>query len=350
MSKTLPELRQRLSRAIGDYISETVTTAIAASTSVISTSLLKYTNKDDYFNRWWVLITSLANIGVVRKITDYTASTGANTVLGSNLTSDGASLATFEVHKYDPDNYTNALNNAARQLNDYLFRLVEDTTVATDGESYEFELPTSFQVGQLAWVYYYPDIEVHTITGISVAASTIVTTSDNHNLTTGDSVIIESSNSTPTIDGTRTVTVLSSTTFSIPVTVTVAGTKGNVSNKSTVESRREPIWGWSIVDISGTKYLRVPNLNKNKLCLVGTTPLESNLSSETSTMTIADPYIDLLVAYAAYQLYEMEAGSPSANDREFLKNEASYWLGKTEYLKRNCKMTRPQIQTRFRSI
>lgn len=68
----------------------------------------------------------------------------------------------------------------------------------------------------------------YTITGNTVAAATVVTTSAAHNLTTGDRVFISGSNSTPSINGSYAVTVLSGTTFSIPVTVTVAGSAGSV--------------------------------------------------------------------------------------------------------------------------
>jgi hypothetical protein len=64
------------------------------------------------------------------------------------------------------------------------------------------------------------------ITGATVAASSVVTTSTAHGLTSGQTAAIGGSNTTPTIDGNRVVTVLSSTTFTVPVTVTVAGTAG----------------------------------------------------------------------------------------------------------------------------
>lgn len=66
------------------------------------------------------------------------------------------------------------------------------------------------------------------ITGISVAASAVVTTLTPHGLTTGNQVTLYDTNSTPIIDGIRTVTVISPTTFSVPVTTTVVGTSGYV--------------------------------------------------------------------------------------------------------------------------
>lgn len=65
-----------------------------------------------------------------------------------------------------------------------------------------------------------------TITNNTVAAATVITTSAPHNLVTGRVVTISGSNSTPSINGTFTVTVLSPTTFSIPKQVFGAGTTG----------------------------------------------------------------------------------------------------------------------------
>lgn len=65
------------------------------------------------------------------------------------------------------------------------------------------------------------------ITIIATDAGAIgVVTSVAHGLTTGQTIFIIGSNSTPTIDGLRIVTVLSADTFSVPVDVTVAGTTG----------------------------------------------------------------------------------------------------------------------------
>lgn len=67
--------------------------------------------------------------------------------------------------------------------------------------------------------------EQYAITGNTAANPTVVT-STAHGLTTGDQITIYQSNSTPSIDGTYTVTVLTADTFSIPVDVSVLGTTG----------------------------------------------------------------------------------------------------------------------------
>lgn len=65
-----------------------------------------------------------------------------------------------------------------------------------------------------------------TITAISEASSTIIT-SAGHGLLNGRIVLIDSSNSTPSINGTHVATVIDANRFSIPVRVTVSGTAGN---------------------------------------------------------------------------------------------------------------------------
>lgn len=54
-----------------------------------------------------------------------------------------------------------------------------------------------------------------------------------HNLVTGQKVLFSGSNSTPSINGIQTVTVISATTFSVPVNVSNAGTTGSFVLAST---------------------------------------------------------------------------------------------------------------------
>lgn len=71
-----------------------------------------------------------------------------------------------------------------------------------------------------------PDLPSVAITSSSVANPTVIT-APAHGLITGDVIVISGhSGSTPTINGERTATVTGVNTFTIPVTVTVAGTGG----------------------------------------------------------------------------------------------------------------------------
>lgn len=86
------------------------------------------------------------------------------------------------------------------------------------------------------------------ITSNSIANPTIVTTPVPHGLTTGDIILIAGvATSSPTINGERTVTVVSPTTFSVPVNVTVAGTGGTFvrSNSSAGASGYQQVTAFS---------------------------------------------------------------------------------------------------------
>ncbi len=71
------------------------------------------------------------------------------------------------------------------------------------------------------------------ITSSSIANPSVITSAA-HSLQTGDTVLIAGhSGSTPDINGSHVVTVISTTTFSIPVNVTTGGTGGTATRTST---------------------------------------------------------------------------------------------------------------------
>lgn len=72
-----------------------------------------------------------------------------------------------------------------------------------------------------------PDFQISSISTGS-PTTMLVTTSSAHGLNNLDYVMISGSDSTPSIDGYHQITYVSSTSFRIPVTVTVAGTEGGV--------------------------------------------------------------------------------------------------------------------------
>lgn len=74
------------------------------------------------------------------------------------------------------------------------------------------------------------------ITASSIANPTVLTTGSPHGFVSGDTVAIAGHlGSTPAVDGSRVVTVLTPTSFSIPVNVTVGGTGGTVTRTLAVE-------------------------------------------------------------------------------------------------------------------
>lgn len=435
MSKTLANLRDRLSEAIGDYLHKTVTTAINADNSVISTTLTEETSRDDYFNRSWCLITSENNDGTKKKISDY-ASAGTLTVFGSVLVDDGAALATFEIHKYDPDNKRRAINSAARAIKQNAFRVIEwdDTLVGgshlpnahfedwsqttypdywqvssvtalenttyirggtksiavtragTDGYAYcseaEWGRLINLQdetVDYKCWVRASTADQAYIEIYTKQADGTEQTlTSSAHSgggewelLELEDQVLndhltdIQCRLKVITADGTvyfdaARVTGAWVYEYLLPlhfqgghlgwVYRQLSGQSDDICDDVfTSRSQVEAVYGWNTFEQNGVEFLRLPFATylERKLILSGYAPLESNLSADTDTMTINDPYTDLLISYAAYLLFEMEAGLPSAKDRDFLRAESVYWLGKSEYLNKSLRMAKPQSATRF---
>jgi ribosomal protein L31 len=75
----------------------------------------------------------------------------------------------------------------------------------------------------------------------TAANPTVVTTSTPHGLATGEVITITGSNSTPTLNGNQTVTVISPTTFSVPVNVTVAGSAGSFTTANLTVQIGEPV-------------------------------------------------------------------------------------------------------------
>lgn len=70
---------------------------------------------------------------------------------------------------------------------------------------------------------------VATITANTIANPTVVTTSAAHGFLSGMTVTFTGSNSTPSLNGTYSITVTDSTHFTVPVNCTVAGTAGTAT-------------------------------------------------------------------------------------------------------------------------
>jgi len=77
----------------------------------------------------------------------------------------------------------------------------------------------------------YLKVRLTSIASISVSSPTVITTTGPHSLTSGVTYPIAGTTTTPTVNGSQVVTVITPTTFSVPVAVTVgqsaeAGTVG----------------------------------------------------------------------------------------------------------------------------
>lgn len=122
-----------------------------------------------------------------------------------------------------------------KNSNDIVNGFYLSTASSTPGkfllEAKDLSTGTFYTLGQdsLVGASFSPDISPSIgISTISAANPTVVTTSSNHGLETGDIVVISNSNSVPLVDGAYEITYISSTQFSINVNVTTSGSTGNL--------------------------------------------------------------------------------------------------------------------------
>ena len=126
-------LRQYVSERIGDYRSLT-TSGSGSTTTVVDTSLKNYSETDDAFRGWYVLITSGSAAGEIRRVkgsSGYTASTGTLTVVLAFGASIGSSI-TYELHRYDPTEIHSSISQAIRDVYPILYRGFRDESIVVD--------------------------------------------------------------------------------------------------------------------------------------------------------------------------------------------------------------------------
>lgn len=95
----------------------------------------------------------------------------------------------------------------------------------------------------------------------------------------------------------------------------------------------DEVYGWNILTDGQYKYLRLPSLysSERQIRLIGYKPLEA-LSAMTDTLSIDNEQINLLTAYAAYLLFEMEIEGASSEDKNRLRESSAFWYDKWQRL------------------
>ena len=440
-TNTLSTLLTRLSQRIGDFLEETVTTAINADNLVVCTTLGDLINRDDYYNRRWIYFTDEDNATVYRKVSDYATSSTTITVRGAVLTDDGTDLGTFQLHTYDRRNKIRAINLAARKIWPYLFRIVRDTTLIsnniipnssfedwtastspdywttlsgatavvstavgtyrgirgsssiklTDSGSgagyielnsdtfpklldlmgktvslYVWCSPQTADDGAIVIYTKQADTTAQTLTSPTATPAGEFTLIKLEDQALNDDLVevkirlgVTTASQYAYFDNFR-ITGINVKEYLLPldfqnplasidrVSIQTSGTQDKYVDDLLSYAQFEPLYGCKTVDDATTKYLVTPTLTTGRLLqLEGRAPLESNLSVATSTMTIEDPHMDLLIELAASILFDMEAGLPSSQDRDYLREQSLIYRLGYEDMKRSLKMIKPQSQTLF---
>lgn len=90
-------------------------------------------------------------------------------------------------------------------------------------------------------------------------------------------------------------------------------------------------------------HLTYPSTSDRRIQIIGYKPLET-LSADTDTITLDTHRLNLIIAYAAHLLYEMEKGSPGTEERDRYEQESRYWLSKYYQMLPRLAMGRPPIR------
>ena len=132
---TLATLIQKLAESCSDWLSFSTTTNLTTDNYVISTTLSEYDeSEDNHFGgadtEWWVYITGTANVGIVRRTSDYSAASTRITIEGAALAAESAA-ATCQLFRYNRTAYKKAIIEACTEVYDSLYLPVEDITLIT---------------------------------------------------------------------------------------------------------------------------------------------------------------------------------------------------------------------------
>lgn len=147
MSLTGQQLLVGFSKFIGDYESSTTTSAgSAGGTTLVDTYLGQYA--DDYITDYYLRPTGATNQYAVRKISAFVNSTSTCTVAPAFGTQTASGQA-YEIHKYNPVDKYQALDDARLSVMGDLFILRINDTITADGRSNSFDIPSALRTGPI---------------------------------------------------------------------------------------------------------------------------------------------------------------------------------------------------------
>jgi len=136
-------LRQRLSEALGDYTSMTTTANGAADgTTLVDSGLrnLPGGRDDDAFEGWYVLLTSSAASGEIKRVMQSRQNVNSIT-LQEAFSIQVAGSVTYELHRNDPTLKHNAINRGIEELSSQVPLPLRDETLIVDNliSNWDFE-------------------------------------------------------------------------------------------------------------------------------------------------------------------------------------------------------------------
>lgn len=150
LATMLPEYARRIGAYVGSF---TTTTNVTTNTSVVCTTLGdRGWDVDDILNDFYLKVTSGENDGAIRRISDYTGSSGTITVSGSSLAAESGNV-TFEIYRYDPQRLTDTLQDAGQEIFPKVFVPVYDRTNTASQNQYDFTRPPTIPRGYVRQLF-----------------------------------------------------------------------------------------------------------------------------------------------------------------------------------------------------
>jgi len=148
-------LRQRLSEAIGDYLSLTTTSNGATDGSTLIDSGLRNLaggREDDAFEGWYILITSGDASGEIKRILLSRQATNTITVQEA-FSAQIVSSVTYELHRNDPTLKHNAISRGIEELSSQVPLPLRDETLVVDNllTNWDFETFVSATTTFTGW-------------------------------------------------------------------------------------------------------------------------------------------------------------------------------------------------------
>lgn len=141
MTTALSVMRQAVGKKMGEVITGACD-AGATTTSIPDADLAIY--EDDELNNRWLLMTSGSQAGEQTKISDFAQTNGVIT-LKTALTGAPAAGDTFEIHKYNPDDIEDALNEAITKAYPEFCQLLTNEDLTSKAYQHDYAVPSTLE-------------------------------------------------------------------------------------------------------------------------------------------------------------------------------------------------------------
>jgi len=394
-------LRQRLSEAIGDYLSLAATSNGATDgTTLIDSGLrnLAGGRDDDAFEGWYVLVTLGDASGEIKRILQSRQANNSLTFQEA-FSAQIASGATYELHRNDPTLKHNAINRGIEELSSQVPLPLRDETLVVDNLLTNWDFETFATSAFTGWtstgtptLTQNTSLVMHGDGSASIAATGATeglyqTTVINANEVTNKQVTFECWVYATVADAVRIRILWGSASYeshdyhsgtdqwelqSIQVTVPTSATEitailevtsGNTGIFDASWMSARPLYKYTIPTgiIRGPHYVYQQLDRHNPLgtyvpVIRGTGPETGRIlrlegkgvltrpSSDTATVEVGEPYVNVIIAYAAMFYNRILLAQASQQQRARYSEDMQMWGREASSLVRELKPTRMSAQ------